>query len=510
MTGADLENLELSTALERQQRLFQQAPSFLAILRGPDHVFEFVNDAYLRLIGNRECIGRRVKDVVPEAEPQGFLRILDSVYRTGRTYRGRDQRFELVDGDTGEAHTVVLTFQYKALRDLNGQISGIYAEGSDVTDRAEDEAALEFIRQETERRWAELESIYENAPIGLTLLGAERYEYRRLNRVQAEIIGLPPEEVLGKTVREISPSVADAAEDLFRRVVAGEVIRDVELEGDLPQRPGERLSWLVSYAPITLPDGTVDALICTALDTTELKRAERAAIQNEKLAAVGRLAGSIAHEINNPLEAVTNLLFLARNCDTLEHAQEYLEGAELELRRVAAITTQTLRFYKQSSEPRCVTCLDLLGSALAIYQGRINSLGIQVEKRKRAEQPILCFDGEIRQVLNNLIGNALDAMNQTGRQLFVRSRAGTEWRTGRKGLWLTIADTGSGMSPETRRRMFEPFFTTKGVSGTGLGLWISCEIINRHKGLLLMRSSQRAGRSGTVAAVFLPFEAASR
>lgn len=510
MIGTEEQNEILGAALERQRRLFQQSPSFLAILRGPDHVFEFANDAYLQLIGNRECIGRRVEDVLPEAKAQGFIRILDSVYRTGRTYRGRDQRFALVDPATGESHSLVLTFQYKALRDLHGSVCGIYAEGSDVTERAEDEAALELIRTETERRWAELESIYENAPVGLALIGAQRYEYRKLNRVQAEIIGLAPEEVIGRTVREISPSVADAAEALFATVVAGENVRNVELEGDLPQRPGEKRSWLVSYAPIRLSDGAVDALICTALEITELRRAERLALQNEKLAAVGRLAGSIAHEINNPLEAVTNLVYLARHSERLEKAQEYLDAVEVELGRVAGITSQTLRFYRQASEPRSVTCYDLLSSALGIYQSRLANSGINVEKRKRAHRPVLCFDGEIRQVLNNLIGNAIDAMSAKGGRLLIRSREGTDWCTGRPGLWLTIGDTGTGMSKESIRRAFEPFYTTKGISGTGLGLWISEEIAKRHNGRILLRSSTKPARSGTVAAVFLPFEAARR
>jgi PAS domain S-box-containing protein len=509
MTGIEQENQALSVALERQQRLFQQSPSFLAVLRGPEHIFEFANDAYQRLLGGRTLIGRRVREAIPEAEPQGFLRILDSVYRTGRTYRGRDQRFNLVDPATGKTHTVTLTFQYKALRELNGQISGIYAEGSDVTERAEDEAALDFIRRETERRWAELESVYESAPVGLALFGAERFEHRRLNRVQAEIIGLPPEEVIGKTLREVYPDVADSAEALFREVAAGKQVRDVELSGELPQRPGEKRSWIVSYAPIWV-EGRVESIICTALETTELRNAERVALQNEKLAAVGRLAASIAHEINNPLEAVTNLLFLAKNSDSLESSREYLEIAESELRRVSAITTQTLRFHRQASEPRAVACDDLLGTALAIYQGRLTSAGIPVRKRKRAQLPVICFDGEIRQVLNNLIGNATDALTTYGGTLFLRSREGTDPRTGRAGLWLTVADTGIGMSPETLRRAFEPFFTTKGIGGTGLGLWISREIITRHHGRLLVKSSQHPGHHGTVMSLFLPFDATRR
>lgn len=509
MIGIEEQNRALSAALERQQRLFQQSPSFLAVLRGPDHIFEFANDAYLHLIGNRACVGKPVRDVLPEAAPQGFLRILDSVYRTGRTYRGRDQRFTLTHPETGESHVLLLSFQYKALRDVSGEISGIYAEGSDVTERAKDQEALEYIRVESERRWAELESVYENTPVGLALLGAQRFEYRRLNRVQAEIIGLPPREVLGKTVREISPSVADPAEALFREVAQGKTVRDVELAGDLPQRPGETRSWLVSYAPIWV-EGKVDAIICTAQETTELRRAERVALQNEKLAAVGRLAASIAHEINNPLEAVTNLLYLAKHSESIPQSREFLEIAETELRRVSAITTQTLRFHRQASVPTLVACDDLLGSALAIYQGRLTSANIEVRKRLRATRQVLCFDGEIRQVLNNLIGNATDALTAVGGALLLRSREGTDGRTGRTGLWLTVADTGTGMLPETVRRAFEPFFTTKGIGGTGLGLWISREIVTRHQGRLLARSSRAAAHHGTVMTIFLPFDAVRR
>ena len=505
MTGIDPKNDVLVAALDRQQRLFEKASSFLAILRGPDHTFEFANDAYINLIGRRECLGRTLRDVLPEAEPQGFLRILDSVFRTGRTYRGREQRFSLVDPDTGFAQTLVVSFQYKALRDLRGEISGIYAEGRDVTERAEDEAALRYIREETERRWAELESIYENAPVGLALIGAERFEYRRLNKVQAEIVGLPAREVLGKTVREISPDLADEAEDLFRRVISGTPVRDVELEGELPQRPGELRSWLVSYAPIYV-DERVDAMICTALETTTLRRAERVSLQNEKLAAVGRMAASIAHEINNPLEAVTNLLYLAKLSETVEASHELIEVAESELRRVSAITTQTLRFHRQTSEPQIVACDDLLGSALAIYQGRLTSAHITVEKQKRALRPVTCFEGEIRQVLNNLIGNATDALTTIGGKLILRSREGRDWRTGRFGLWLTIADSGTGMSPDTLRHAFEAFYTTKGMAGTGLGLWISRDIIARHRGRLLVRSSDHPNHHGTVMSVFLPFD----
>ena len=253
------------------------------------------------------------------------------------------------------------------------------------------------------------------------------------------------------------------------------------------------------------------------MDITERHKTVAALMQSEKLAAVGRLASSIAHEINNPLESVTNLLFLIRGNPESPLLREYIEIAERELKRVSVITTQTLRFHKQSTKPRAVTCQDLIGSVLSIYQGKIVNSRVQVENqaefsvegRRRAAPSVVCFGGEIRQVLSNLIGNALDAMQANGGRMLLRSREGTDWKTGRKGVLITVADTGAGMSPQTQSRLFEPFYTTKGLAGNGLGLWISREIVVRHEGALRFRSSRRQDRSGTVFTLFLPCEAAA-
>lgn len=202
-------------------------------------------------------------------------------------------------------------------------------------------------------------------------------------------------------------------------------------------------------------------------DVTDRKLAEDALRTTEKLAAVGRLATSIAHEMNNPLEAVTNLLYLARSSTDMEGVQSYLEVAEQELRRVSAISSQTLRFHKQSTNPTSVTCDELIGSTLSIYQGRFTNSQIVVEKRKRCTKPVLCFEGEVRQVLSNLVSNAIDAMHRNGGRLLLRSRAGHEWSSGRAGLIITVADTGSGMGPTTLKKIFDAFFTTKGMAGRG-------------------------------------------
>jgi signal transduction histidine kinase len=257
-------------------------------------------------------------------------------------------------------------------------------------------------------------------------------------------------------------------------------------------------------------DGTPVRFTGVILDITERKVTEQALIRTEKLAAVGRLAASIAHEINNPLESVTNLLYLAKTCAVNAQAIEFLNMAENELRRASAITSQTLRFHKQATRPVEVTAEDLFSNTLGLLRSRIRNANVTVTQRMRTGRPILCFDGEIRQALYNLLVNAVDAMQSQGGQLLLRSREGRDHALGRPGIILTVADTGTGMSPATLAKIFEPFYTTKGVAGTGLGLWIGKEIVERHHGRLHVRSSQHSIHSGTVFTLFLPFEAANR
>jgi PAS domain S-box-containing protein len=242
------------------------------------------------------------------------------------------------------------------------------------------------------------------------------------------------------------------------------------------------------------------------LDVTERHQAEEALIRTEKLAAVGRLAASIAHEINNPLESVTNLLYLMRGNKDIDQVHRYTETAERELRRVSLIANQTLRFHRQSSRPGPFYCHDMIDDTLSMFQGRLVNSHIAVEKRKRAERAVMCLGGEIRQVIANLVGNAIDAMPLGGR-LLVRSREAFHWKLGGRGLVITVADTGTGIGQAAQKRIFEPFFTTKGIGGTGLGLWISSEIVSRHHGELRLRTSQREGASGTVFTMFLPYGA---
>ncbi len=268
---------------------------------------------------------------------------------------------------------------------------------------------------------------------------------------------------------------------------------------------GETIDFDFSLTPVVNSEGEVIFLVPEGRDISELKRAQLALIQSEKLAAVGRLATSIAHEINNPLEAVTNLLYLARSRPLPPDVDEYLKTADHELGRVSVIASSTLRFHKQASLPQPVEVADLFSTVLTIYEGKLRNSNISVEVSHRTQDVIICFAGDVRQVLNNLIGNAIDAMSKRGGRLLVRTHISRDWPTSRKGIVLTIADSGSGIARENMKRIFEPFFTTKGIGGTGLGIWISKEVVSRHKGTLKVRSADAPNYSGTVFRFFLPF-----
>jgi len=196
--------------------------------------------------------------------------------------------------------------------------------------------------------------------------------------------------------------------------------------------------------------------------------------KTEKLAAAGRLAASIAHEINNPLEAVTNLLYLLHNHPSLDgEARQYAEMAQGELARVSEITQQTLRFYRQSTRPTHCNLSEILDSVLLLHNARIHGANVEVSREYQPTEDLLCFGGELRQLFANLIGNAIDAVPRSGGRLRVRVRPAQAWYGDKRaaGVRVTIADTGSGMTDEVRLRIFEPFFTTKETTGTGLGLW---------------------------------------
>jgi two-component system, NtrC family, sensor kinase len=239
-------------------------------------------------------------------------------------------------------------------------------------------------------------------------------------------------------------------------------------------------------------------------DITSQLRAEEALRESEKLAAMGRVAGIIAHEINNPLAAITNLFFLLRAHPSLdEEARRLAAMAELELLRVSHITRQTLSFYREAKRPISIVIPELLDDVVALQEREINNCHIVLRKKYATSIPIHGFPVELRQVFMNLIANGIQAM-QDGGQLRLHVREATDWVTQAHGVAISITDTGVGIRPEDAGHLFEPFFSTKSTKGTGLGLWISKGILQKYDGRITYRSVHLRDGCVTCFHVFIP------
>ena len=240
-------------------------------------------------------------------------------------------------------------------------------------------------------------------------------------------------------------------------------------------------------------------------DISERKRAEEAVRSSEKLATVGRLAATIAHEINNPLDAAGGLIHLTLGRAELdETARHYLGLAREELRRIAQIASNTLSFYREAPEPIPVRLTEVLDSVVELYARKIRCNDLTVVREYESEGEIRSFPGEMRQVFSNLIRNALEAVRQGGKVVLHVSDSRDWSNPARFGVRVVVADDGEGIAAEHRKRLFTPFFTTKGQQGTGVGLWITRGIVGKHNGSIHVRSSTKPGRTGTSVAVFFP------
>jgi signal transduction histidine kinase len=359
-----------------------------------------------------------------------------------------------------------------------------------------------------------LDSMLANAPIGFAFFD-RKFRFVRVNQFLANMNHSSISRHLGRTVFELFPESAAipmqrAVDSVFEK---GNAVQDLELTGELEGHPGRKRSWLVNIYPVRTSSNAVRWVGAVIVDTTQRRNSEDALRKTEKLAAAGRLAASIAHEINNPLEAVTNLLYLIRMHNSLSpETRHYVDLAEHEVARVSEITQQTLRFYRQSTLPITAKVGELMDSVLTLHQGRVNSLQVEVQRFYEPDVELFCFAGELRQLFANLIGNALDAMMPGPGRLVLSVRRSRSWRDSNiEGVRISVMDTGSGMSDEVRGRIFEPFFTTKEATGTGLGLWVSAEIVRKHHGTIHIRSrvpadghNNGATPSGTVFMIFFP------
>jgi PAS domain S-box-containing protein len=320
------------------------------------------------------------------------------------------------------------------------------------------------------------------------------------NQGAERLYGYAAAEIIGQHASIlVPPERRDEIVTFLRRLARGEAIQHHPTER--VRKDGVRLIVDLSLSPVRNERGEIVGASSIAHDITAQRRAEEALRQNEKLATAGRLAAAVAHEINNPLEAVINLIYLARH--NAQSPDQYLDMAEKEVHRVGEIAQQMLGFVREGASPMPLNVSATLDDVLQLYRRKLDDKHIRVEK-DYATVEIRGFAGELRQLFSNLILNAVDAMGDGGR-LVLHVARGHEWGNSRRaGVRVTVADNGKGIQAGDMARIFEPFYTTKGDAGTGLGLWLSRGIVQKHEGAIRVRSRTTRGSSGTVFSVFLP------
>ena len=444
------------------------------------------NEAARRLFGYTadEIIGQPVLRLIPEELHAEEAEILRKI-KAGK----RIEHYETIRvRKSGERFPISITIS--PVKDSTGRVVGASKIGRDISERKLSETSLS--------RLAAIVDSADDAIISKDLNGV----IESWNQGAYRMFGYTAEEMIGQPMLRLIPEELQYEEDeILQKLRKGERIDHYETTR--MGKGGRLLDVSVTISPIRNNEGKVIRASKIARDISDRKRIEKLLIQSEKLAATGRMAAAIAHEINNPLESLMNLIFLARsNSATTPQVQSYLLTAERELERVSHIARQTLGYYRDTGSPSEVHLHSLLENILTVYQSKLLGSEIRVECSFNDVRKIFVSPGEILQVYSNVIANAIDAMRDGGR-LFLSLRAITSSEG--SGIQTIIRDEGGGIGEENLGRIFEPFFTTKGDLGTGIGLWVTKQLVERRGGQITVTSSTESGKSGTSVTIYIPF-----
>jgi PAS domain S-box-containing protein len=351
------------------------------------------------------------------------------------------------------------------------------------------------VAEEVRRRLAAIVESSHDAIIGKDLNGI----VTSWNPGAERLFGYSASEMIGRPITTIiPPELQEDEQRILKTIGRGEGVEHFETVR--LTKGGERIDVSLTISPVKDDAGRVIGASKTARDITQQKKTEQALRTTERLASVGRMAATVAHEINNPLEAMTNLVYLAKGSAALNDVQGFLDGIEEELNRISHITKQTLGFYRETIAPSAVRVGEMLNPLISVLGRRARNNRIEIRPEIRQDPEIYAVAGEIRQLIANLLSNSIDAVDSGG-LIRIRIAANGQHPTG---IRITIADSGLGIPPSARSKLFEPFFTTKKDVGTGLGLWVCKNIVQKHHGSIRVKSSTTPERSWTVFSVFLP------
>lgn len=377
------------------------------------------------------------------------------------------------------------------LRDDNGDILRWLGTFTDIDDQRRAQEAI--------TRLAAIVESSEDAIFSEDLDGT----VRSWNAGAQKIYGYTSAEMIGRQVSVLCPP--DRVSEIEAVLVSIRDGKSVDhLETVRIRKDGRPVEVSLAISPVRDGAGTITGASIIARDVTERNRAADALRKTEKMAATGRLAGTIAHEINNPLDALTHLLYLLdKNPSLDEDARQYARVAMDEVNRIGHIARHALGFYREASEPVQVNISEVIEEVVELYRAGAQNKNVSLETQPETSTKIPAFPGEMRQVFSNLIVNAVDAVPRGGR-VKIRVKHGRDWRSHALGIRVLVSDNGPGIPTELRARIFEPFFTTKGERGTGVGLWVSEGVLQKQGGSIRLKSSTGFDH-GTTFAVFLPY-----
>jgi signal transduction histidine kinase len=516
---AEALNLEVS----RLAALFELAPGFLAVLRGPQHVFELINPAYSQLIGHRDVLGKPLLEAMPEIRGQVFAELLDGVYRSGEPFVGSELRMYLQREPEAALEEHYFNFVYQAMRDAEGEVTGVLATGYDVSEQVQARERAELLATERDAERRQLLTVLAQSPMAIIIAEAPSGRVLYTNPKVTEVFG-----------RELIADRVESYSELYRGFqldgrpigseewpIARAVMRGERVEHEtitIEHVSGRRTEITVNAAPVRNAAGTIIAAVAFLWDVTAERRRDQQLRDAQRLQSVGTLAGGVAHEINNQMTVVLGFCQYVLQALGPDHPQAAdLRAALHAANRSARVTHQLLAFTRlQVTQPRDVLLYELAAGLAPVLRQLLGSDKTLVLRPSRSTRRVHADPDQIEQILINLLANARDATPTGGRvTVSVADIALADSPAGERGfvipagdyVVLTVADTGRGMDAATLARVFEPFFTTKPVGeGTGLGLSMVYGIVKQHGGYI---EADSAPGDGAEIRIYWPVSAAA-